>query len=629
MYVYERYEQEDNPDIVSEFLQEHLHDSHWQEVILLLISKMRRKPVTKLLRQILEGKLQSRRSKYNEIVRQDLFFVSECLREGIVVENELAERAMEELGKVARTSVFPAQRKKSLEHFGKLVRTQQYGDLTGMKLRVILNTPLEISAKTEIATILYESSLKSIEKRTEVAHGFFTLAKQSDIALNQSVDVLLTLYSISLENSQEEYTVEEKLLEMANSFYNQSRNIYSTIYERTAKKNNTRKRLIRSLLNIAKRRGIPFEQTLRAIQPIYYENNVESQEHREAQAILFALARREDISFDQSLSLIRILYHYFCPEGWSLAVQLTSQLVSDPSITFQDSLKAAQTLSDAIYYDRNAESQGDVWPWYDHAGIVSTLAKKAENSLERLLQAIDCYYLPYSKNEYEEQGMERVFELVKEPHVADEVLISILKLLQRFGQQYEDKEKEIFLRLTQQPHLSTEQIVQLAQIYLSTHKYPLSEKQAYIAQLLLQYCQHLDAPNNQTLLAITTLYKCTPGSSEQHQQASERLWHLVRSGNLTRHQLMLALGALISSNETSFIERINIIKIAITSLSLDGIQNLFREHSRYTSWGKPEIAHIPLIAELLGNKALPEEVHNSLYKILAEAVPHLNLLSDK
>jgi hypothetical protein len=59
--VYERYQQEEDPTIISEFLKEHLHDPHWREVILLLLGKLKRKPVTIQLRQILEGKIKSRR----------------------------------------------------------------------------------------------------------------------------------------------------------------------------------------------------------------------------------------------------------------------------------------------------------------------------------------------------------------------------------------------------------------------------------------------------------------------------------------------------------------------------------------------------------------------------------------
>ena len=52
--VYERYQQEEDSTIISEFLREHLHDPHWSEVILLLFGKLKRKPATAQLRQILE-----------------------------------------------------------------------------------------------------------------------------------------------------------------------------------------------------------------------------------------------------------------------------------------------------------------------------------------------------------------------------------------------------------------------------------------------------------------------------------------------------------------------------------------------------------------------------------------------
>src|SRR5439155_8820299 len=57
--VYERYQDETDPMIVSYFLKERLHDPHWHEVILLLLGKLRHKIVTNQLRQILQGEINS------------------------------------------------------------------------------------------------------------------------------------------------------------------------------------------------------------------------------------------------------------------------------------------------------------------------------------------------------------------------------------------------------------------------------------------------------------------------------------------------------------------------------------------------------------------------------------------
>ncbi len=89
--VYERYQQEEDPEVISKFLVEHLHDPRWREVIYLLLGKLKSTPATNQLRQILQGKIKSRRSQYTEIVQQDLFFVCDCLLEEIKVENSLVE----------------------------------------------------------------------------------------------------------------------------------------------------------------------------------------------------------------------------------------------------------------------------------------------------------------------------------------------------------------------------------------------------------------------------------------------------------------------------------------------------------------------------------------------------------
>src|SRR5205823_12438061 len=37
--VYERYKQDEDPTIISDFLEKYLHDPHWREVILLMLGK--------------------------------------------------------------------------------------------------------------------------------------------------------------------------------------------------------------------------------------------------------------------------------------------------------------------------------------------------------------------------------------------------------------------------------------------------------------------------------------------------------------------------------------------------------------------------------------------------------------
>ena len=85
--VYDRFRQDEDPAIIRDFLVEYLHDPHWREVTLLLLAKLGRKPLPVRLRQLLEGKIKSRRSCYRDIVQQDLFFVCDCMIEEMAIEN--------------------------------------------------------------------------------------------------------------------------------------------------------------------------------------------------------------------------------------------------------------------------------------------------------------------------------------------------------------------------------------------------------------------------------------------------------------------------------------------------------------------------------------------------------------
>ncbi|MGD1804052.1 HEAT repeat domain-containing protein [Dapis sp. BLCC M126] len=67
---------EDDFEIVLGCIREHLHESHWEEVLLLLIAQQKPKKVAKAMRGILE-----RGSEYEEWLHRDLLFAGSCLTE--------------------------------------------------------------------------------------------------------------------------------------------------------------------------------------------------------------------------------------------------------------------------------------------------------------------------------------------------------------------------------------------------------------------------------------------------------------------------------------------------------------------------------------------------------------------
>ena len=107
---------EGNFNFILEPIATHLHDSHWREVLLLLIAQQKPKKVAKAIRQILK-----QGSKYEQWLHRDLLFAGSCLAEnpkglrgadkGLVEEVlgrlvELEVRDREKVGERVREQVF-------------------------------------------------------------------------------------------------------------------------------------------------------------------------------------------------------------------------------------------------------------------------------------------------------------------------------------------------------------------------------------------------------------------------------------------------------------------------------------------------------------------------------------------
>ncbi|NEQ77140.1 MAG: signal transduction protein [Okeania sp. SIO2C9] len=101
-------------EIVLDSIREHLHESHWREVLLLLIAQQKPKKVAKAMRAIL-----NHGSEYEEWLHRDLFFAGNCLAEdpkGLrSVDSELVQEILERLVELEIVNV---------EQVGWLIREQ-------------------------------------------------------------------------------------------------------------------------------------------------------------------------------------------------------------------------------------------------------------------------------------------------------------------------------------------------------------------------------------------------------------------------------------------------------------------------------------------------------------------------
>ncbi len=74
--IFDRADVEDDTDIILSNFRQHLHDQHWREVLLLLVSKLRGKKAQKAIQAVLNAG-----SEYEQWLHRDLLFAGWCLTE--------------------------------------------------------------------------------------------------------------------------------------------------------------------------------------------------------------------------------------------------------------------------------------------------------------------------------------------------------------------------------------------------------------------------------------------------------------------------------------------------------------------------------------------------------------------
>jgi HEAT repeat protein len=74
--IFDRADVEDDTEIILVHFRQHLHDQHWREVLLLLVSKLKGKKAQKAIQAVLDA-----RSEYEQWLHRDLLFAGWCLTE--------------------------------------------------------------------------------------------------------------------------------------------------------------------------------------------------------------------------------------------------------------------------------------------------------------------------------------------------------------------------------------------------------------------------------------------------------------------------------------------------------------------------------------------------------------------
>jgi hypothetical protein len=589
--VYERYKQDEDPTIISDFLEEHLHDPHWREVILLLLGKLGRKPVTVRLRQILDGKIKSQRSRYTNILNQDLFFVCDCLLEEIAIENDLGESVISHLSSLVDTSPYIAQSKVALNKLAELVKTKQFASLAWRELTRLAmpENTTSIELKTQIAETL--NSIRSFDskERQEAAQWLLQQARRKDLPIEQIIQAAQALKRSSPADSEE------------------------------------RQQAIQIMVEQIRRTDLPFEQIMQITLPLCQVSPIKSEERRQLIQIILEQAQRTDLSLEQIIEATQALKRSSPAdsEERQQAIQFFLEQAQRTDLPFEQTMQ----ITAALYEDNrpDSEEKREATQW------LLQQAQRTDLSLEQIIQITEVLY-NYSPvdSEEERQAIQIMVEQIRRKDLPFEQIIQATAALYEYSHRYLEERQQaiqIILEQIRRKDLPFEQIIQ-ATAALYEYSRPDSEEKREAAQWLLQQARRKDLPIEQIIQATAALYEYSRPDSEVRREVAKLLWQLIQDKKITADQRLNFIKIPIAERTANFQDKFQAVRILSTLLSAEEKEDYLAEKwtvgssLRGSFVIQPE--DIPYLAKLVEQEVLPTRVRDSIYYLLNDSVPQFN-----
>jgi hypothetical protein len=657
--VYERYQQEEEPTIISEFLKEHLHDPHWSEVILLLLGKLKHKPATAQLRQILERKIQSRRSKYNEILQQDLFFISSCLIEEISIENDLARNIIYQLSDLVQSSPFPSQRSQALANLGLLMQTRQYASFARKTLLELINPDVvaDTLTRTRVAQVIYDYSLNQSDEKLQAVQMLLDLTKYSNLTFQQNMQIAQALYNCSAEESEQEKQVLQMLLELAqrpDSSFQEVVLATQPLYQICHPESAEVQRANQILSDWVQQSNLQIEQVLQTALILFLSSPDELSELRDLTDLLL-IKYFSDIYY-HVIHLSQLAHEDLNDWGSEIYLDLAQQSKPFPEATLQ----LAQALQREVITEIGGRRQS--------VPILVSLAQRPNLSFEQSVLVTRALYQSSAKESQEEQqATQALLNLLQLPNLSFEQSVLVAHALyQSSAKESQEKQQatQALLNLLQLPNLSFEESLQ-ATLSLYTNSSDDSIEENHAKRKLSDLVQWPDLSFEQTMQIALSLFGISSKNSTEEEQAIQLVSNIAQQNNLSIEQtaLITEILYLVSSNrstkertalqklleltqqlELTFDQRLQLATLPISVSNNDYqdrvqavqvIQNLLQpEVAKYhiekhwqstdTRNQQIDLSNIPSLAELSKQELLPTYVRDEMYQILRQMVPQFD-----
>jgi NACHT domain len=602
-YIYNQYLQEEDPSIVSRFLVEHLHDPHWREVILLLLGKLRRRPVTAQLRRILQGTLKSRRSHYTDLVRQDLFFVCGCLSEEIAVESDLVEMVLADLSELLKHSPFSSQRKEALEVFTRLIRTRQYTNPARRTLVELIAQQSISGVETKIlaAQMLYRDSDAQPEARQLAANVLCDTIEQFALPARETAEILGELCTSKTAISAE---VQQRSADLLLSFVLQpDTHIQWSLWGFLGHQIDEISERIQLIVQLMQHPKIAFNPTLIAYivhELVGYAGEMSGHlsAHPPAQAainnaiqlgmhkLLGLIQQHNFSSFEEMLSVAQVLRNNpQKSQEHQLALQLVWRLAKWPNLSIEQILQVAQFFYESSYYYNQKNKAVNSKEYRQAASMLWQLLQRPDPSLEETLQIAEAIYkynmLHSSKDEHtfailwqlilhpdlSDRQLERIFNLLyggvywswdRNAEKSRKVTLALLNLMEqpncppqkvaqigRIMSDYVDNESSFLLKKAQQPGIQFEERLWIIAAF-SLHGSPNLASRQQAISMLIDLTQEENLSTEEVLQTTLLFYESASYiDSPFHQKAVQMLWNIAKMPGLAVEKIIQIAEALL------------------------------------------------------------------------------------
>lgn len=660
-WVFDQFQDIVSLTVIEDFLQKHLHDPHWHEVILLLLGKLNAKPVTIILRKVLDKEIESPWSIHNDILRQALFFIGTSLIDEIVIGAELSQRVIADLVDLAVRSPFATQRSQATEQLDALLGTQQYSEMalagfcelaeqrqkltTSIVIRVALAFCADDMAQQEkrvLADLLQEliqrSNLNSVisssisatgsrsqpKKRYRFVRLLTRLVDCPQLLPEQQLEMAQLLYNLSDVASPEQRAAFQLLTELVqhpDTLSKRALGMLLNFPQKITIDDEIRQQLSQLLTKLVQRPDLSVEDVIAEFEipdhrEINYRRILSSREAEHLfQGMLEALAQRPDLSvgtiIDSALRISRLNRRYEKSTFFQVLERFYHPDLSNKEI--------AQFMS-YLYRDMPLEYR-----------FLKSYTQRTDIPRVQALQAVQDYYHRQQAEESKELAATLLIFYSLHNDTTPEQAFQTLQMLwqDRIGRNTEALLTLLLLQIMQRSDIPIEHVSEIAQITCSRpimlpNRRPLRQiRQAVLMQWLQSYAEEsINLSAEQAVPLATTLLQFG-----RKIWANDKAWLLLlriaQDEQLSPEQRRSALAELLQYiHSWSWSQVAQIIQLVFTLQAEQEARTLLREH-----WNRAKPAtvnNIPILVELAQQELLPSQVRDQIYEMLQNLIPRFH-----